>query len=325
MVEGLSIPYIKVLRPGAQTSLQDLGRLGYQSLGIAEAGAMDRYSLVQANRLLHNPDNSAALEITLVGPKLRFERAVSFSLTGADLSAQLDGHPLATGNVYKAEPGQVLSFGSRINGMRSYLAVPGGFDAPLVLGSRSTYIYAGFGGLEGRALTKDDVLSCLAEPEVDRELAPLPESFLLPPDGPRVLRVIIGPHEDRFTKEGIETFLGSSFMVTSESNRMGYRLEGPRIRHNDGPIVVSEATPLGAVQVPGQGQPVLLLRERGTTGGYTKIACIITADIDQVGQATPGSRISFRRVGVGDAHHAERERWRALDSWRPPIKEKGVK
>ncbi|MBU4567226.1 MAG: biotin-dependent carboxyltransferase family protein [Desulfarculus sp.] len=325
MVESVSIPYIKVLRPGALSSLQDLGRLGYQSLGIAEAGAMDRYSLVQANRLLNNPDNSAALEITLVGPKLCFEIAGNFSLTGADLSAQLDGRPLAPGSVYRAESGQVLSFERRINGMRAYLAVPGGFDAPLVLGSRSTYIYAGFGGLTGRALTKGDVLSCMAEPEIDRELTSLPESLLLPPDGPRVLRVIIGPHEERFTEQGIETFLGSFFEVTSESNRMGYRLEGPRIEHTLGPIVVSEATPLGAVQVPGQGQPVLLLRERGTTGGYTKIACIITADIDQVGQAMPGSRISFRRVGLKQAHHAERQRWQSLDSWRPQIEKKDAK
>lgn len=318
VTEPDSTPLIEVRHPGAQSSLQDLGRAGYQSLGIAEAGAMDIYSLVQANRLLHNPDSAAVLEITLVGPKLRFARAANFALTGADLSARLDGCPLSPGAAYGAQAGQVLSFGTRRRGMRAYMAVPGGFEAPLILGSRSTYIYAGFGGLEGRTLTKGDVLSCLWEPDLDVEPAVLPEHLQLTPDAPRVLRVIMGPQADRFTKEGIETFLGKSFEVTSQSNRMGYRLSGPRIEHTGGPIVVSESTPLGAVQVPGQGRPVLLLRERGTTGGYTKIACIITRDIDLAGQAPAGTRIRFKAVDVQEAHRAERERWLALDSWRVP-------
>ncbi|MCF8040978.1 MAG: biotin-dependent carboxyltransferase family protein [Desulfarculaceae bacterium] len=316
MAERSSTPYLRVLRPGAQSSVQDLGRPGYQSLGIAEAGAMDCYSLVQANRLLGNPDNAAALEMTLVGPKLSFERAGSFALAGADLSAKLDDCPLTPGKAYTAEAGQVVKFGARRNGMRAYLAVPGGMATPAVLGSRSTYIYAGFGGLAGRILQKGDLLHCLAEPEISHAGSNLPQSLLLPPDSPLVLRVIMGPQQERFTDQGIATFLHSTYKVTTESNRMGYRLEGPRIEHSDGPIVVSEATPLGAVQVPGQGRPVLLLRERGTTGGYTKIACIITADIDRVGQAPPGCEIRFLAVELDQAHQAERERRRLLDSWR---------
>ncbi|MCB2190092.1 MAG: biotin-dependent carboxyltransferase family protein [Deltaproteobacteria bacterium] len=315
-----SSPFIRVLQPGAQSSVQDLGRPGYQSLGIAEAGGMDCYSLVQANRLLGNPDNAAALEMTLVGPRLRFERAGGFALAGADLSAQLDGEQLAPGRAYHAAAGQILKFGPRRNGMRAYLALVGGIDTPLVLGSRSTYIYAGFGGPAGRALQKDDLLRCVSDPENFRPTQDLPPDLLLPPDGARVLRVIIGPQEERFTSEGIATFLKSTFKVTTESNRMGYRLDGPRIEHSNGPIVVSEATPLGAVQVPGQGRPVLLLRERGTTGGYTKIACIISADIDKVGQAPPGCEISFQAVELDQAHQAERERRLALDAWIPPIK-----
>ncbi|MCB2228697.1 MAG: biotin-dependent carboxyltransferase family protein [Desulfarculaceae bacterium] len=318
MTEGVA--FIRVLQPGAQSSVQDLGRPGYQSLGIAEAGGMDCYSLVQANRLLGNPDNAAALEMTLVGPRLRFQRDGSFALAGADLSARLGGEPLAPGRAYRAAAGQVLKFGPRRNGMRAYLAVPGGMDTPLVLGSRSTYIYAGFGGPAGRSLQKDDLLQCLSDPESVRATSDVPADLLLPLDGPRVLRVVIGPQEERFTSQGIATFLSSTFKVTTESNRMGYRLDGPRIEHSDGPIVVSEATPLGAVQVPGQGRPVLLLRERGTTGGYTKIACIISADIDKVGQAPPGFEISFQAVELDQAHQAERQRWLALDAWLPPIK-----
>jgi antagonist of KipI len=132
-----------------------------------------------------------------------------------------------------------------------------------------------------------------------------------------VLRVILGPHEDRFTSEGLDTFFGSSYTVTSESNRMGYRLDGPLIAHRDSPIVVSESTPLGAVQVPGQGTPVILLRERGTTGGYTKIGCVITMDIDVVSQAPPGTELRFEAVTLEEAHSAHKERWEELQDWRP--------
>ncbi|BEQ13435.1 biotin-dependent carboxyltransferase family protein [Desulfoferula mesophila] len=321
MTDNPPVTYLTVLRPGALSSVQDLGRPGYQRLGIAESGAMDTYSLVQANRLLGNPDGVAVLEMTLVGPKLRFEREGVFALTGSDLSAQLDDETLVPGRAHRAAAGQILRFGPRRNGMRAYLAVPGGFAAPLVLGSRSTYIYAGFGGPEGRALQKGDQLKCLADPAcAAASPEPLPGNLRLPPDGPRVLRVIMGPHEDRFTSRGLETFLNSSFRVTTESNRMGYRLQGPPIEHSNGPIVVSEATPLGAIQVPGQGHPVLLLRERGTTGGYTKIACIVSADIDTICQVPPGGELTFKTVGLEQAQQAERDRWRALDAWRPPLK-----
>ena len=258
MTDDIPAPLVEVLLPGVQSSLQDLGRRGYQSLGIAEAGAMDTYSLVLANRLLNNSDGAACLEITLMGPKLRFLRDVLFALAGADLSANLAGRLLLPGTVHEAKKGDILAFGARRKGMRGYLAVPGGFYAPPVLGSLSTYIYAGFGGLQGRALIKGDRLSGRADPKPQLKLEELPAGLTLPADGPRLLRVIMGPHEERFSKAGIEAFLGGAYEVTSHSNRMGYRLKGSRIEHLDGPIVVSEATPLGAVQVPGGGQPVPL-------------------------------------------------------------------
>jgi antagonist of KipI len=299
------------------TSLQDKGRFGYQFLGIAEAGAMDMFSFVAANRLVGNPDNAAALEITVLGPTLRFLNRAVFSLTGADLTAALDVKALKPGFTYLAQKGQQLSFGRRKLGVRSYLGIAGGFEAPQVLGSRSTYIYAGFGGIEGRMLAKGDILTRLppeAEPETNR----LPPKLLLPPEGSRLLRVIMGPHEDRFTSEGQNVFLNQTFQVTPESNRMGYRLAGPKISHSDSPIVVSESTPLGAVQVPGQGTPVILLRERGTTGGYTKIACIITPDLDIIAQVPPGGEVRFKSVELQVAHQLERERWKAMDTWRKP-------
>jgi antagonist of KipI len=311
-------PILEVLKPGILTSVQDCGRFGYQSLGIAESGAMDTWSLVAANRLLHNPSNAAGLEITLAGPKLRFLDSTWFSLTGADLSATLDEIALRPGACYQAREGQVLSFGLRRQGVRSYLGLPGGISVPPVLGSCSTYIYAGFGGFEGRALQKGDIIR---QGEKSREPSPphnLPSELSLAPDGPRTMRVIMGPHEDRFRDEGIQTFLSSVYRVTPASNRMGYRLEGPTIEHSQGPIVVSEATPLGAVQVPGQGQPVILLCERGTTGGYTKIACVISCDVDALAQVPDGGEINFEAVELSQAHDLESRRWQALDAWKNP-------
>jgi biotin-dependent carboxylase-like uncharacterized protein len=315
--EGATRPTIEILTHGILTTVQDRGRPGYQSLGIAESGAMDTFSFVAANRLVGNPDNSACLEITLFGPKIRFLSPTWGSLTGANLSARLNHRTLNPGTTFRAEVDDLLTFGPRRYGMRAYLAVEGGIDVPVILGSRSTYVYAGFGGHEGRPLQKGDILSAFAiECSDGPVIEGLPSDFQIRPSQPFSLRVIIGPHEDRFTSDGLRIFLSSSYIVTSESNRMGYRLKGPRITHRESPIVVSEATPLGAVQVPGQGNPVILLRERGTTGGYTKIACVITVDLNLLAQIFPGEEIYFRSVDLEEAHRLDKDHWEALESWR---------
>jgi antagonist of KipI len=317
MPEGDGRPTIEILTPGILTTVQDRGRPGYQSLGIAESGAMDIFSFVSANRLVGNPDNSACLEITLAGPKIRFLGLTWGSLTGAHLSAHLNQYPLNPGRTFKAETGDLLTFGPRVYGMRAYLAVAGGFDVPVVLGSRSTYVYAGFGGYEGRPLRKGDILSAfILEESYESAFVELPAEFQIGKCDLFPIHVIVGPHEDRFTQEGLQTFFNSRYVVMSDSNRMGYRLKGPQITHRDTPIVVSEATPLGAVQVPGQGNPIILLRERGTTGGYTKIACVITVDLDVLAQIFPGEEIYFRSVDLEEAHRYDRDRWEALGRWR---------
>lgn len=317
MVE--SRPCLVVLSSGALTTVQDLGRVGYQRLGIAESGSMDTFSAVLANRLVGNPDASAVLEITLIGPKLNFLGPTWCSLTGADLSPKLDGAPLDTGSNFLADEGQVLSFGRCRKGLRTYLAVRGGFDVPLILGSRSTYLYAAFGGYRGRALKKGDTLGALGQDWTEEcRLDRLPAALHLPEDGFRELRVVIGPHEDRFTAEGLRTFQSETYEVTPDSNRMGYRLDGPRIAHVDSPVVVSEATPLGAVQIPGEGKPVILLRERGTTGGYTKIACVIRCNVDLLAQIPAGGRLRFVPVTVDEAHELEWKRWHAMNQWKMP-------
>ena len=317
MSEGDGRPAIEIITPGVLTTVQDRGRPGYQSMGIAESGAMDIFSLISANRLVENPDNSACLEVTLVGPKIRFLRPIWGSLAGAHLSAHLNQYPLNPGRTFKAETGDLLSFGPRVYGMRAYMAVAGGFDVPMVLGSRSTYLYAEFGGYEGRPLRKGDILSAfILENGNEPTFVELPAEFQMGKCDSFHIHVIIGPHEDRFTQEGLQTFLNSRYVVMSDSNRMGYRLKGPKITHRDTPIVVSEATPLGAVQVPGQGTPVILLRERGTTGGYTKIACVIRRDIDKLAQIFPGEGIFFHSVDLSEGHRMDRERWEAFESWR---------
>jgi len=314
-------PVIEILTPGILTTVQDRGRLGFQSLGIAESGAMDTFSFVAANRLVGNPDNSACLEITLAGPKIRFLRPTWGSLTGAHLSAHLNQYPLNPGTTFKAETSDLLTFGPRLYGMRAYLAVAGGFDVPVILGSRSTYVYAEFGGYEGRPLRKGDILSAFTQEDGNGSaFVELPAEFQIgigKCDSFRI-HVIVGPHEDRFTPEGLQTFLNSRYVVTSDSNRMGYRLKGPKITHRDTPVVVSEATPLGAVQVPGQGTPVILLRERGTTGGYTKIACVIRRDLDILAQIFPGEGIFFHPVDLSEAHRLDQKRWEAFESWGKP-------
>lgn len=317
MSKGDSQPTIEILTPGILTTVQDRGRFGYQSMGIAESGAMDTFSFVAANRLVGNPDHSACLEITLVGPKIRFLNPTWGSLTGAHLSAQLNQCPLNPGISFKVETGDLLTFGPRLYGMRAYLAVVGGFDVPVVLGSRSTYVYAGFGGYEGRPLRKGDILASFTQKEnLESTFMELPAEFKIEKRDSSNIHVIIGPHEDRFTPEGLQTFLNSRYVVTSDSNRMGYRLRGPKITHRDTSIVVSEATPLGAIQVPGQGTPVILLRERGTTGGYTKIACVIRKDLDVLAQIFPGEGIFFQPVDLSEAHRLDQNRWEALNSWR---------
>ena len=283
---------------------------------------MDTLSLVAANRLVDNPDCAAALEMTVVGPRLRFLNSAIFSLTGADLSARLDEGHLSPGKPYRAAPNQILSFGKRKNGMYAYLGIMGGFDTPLVLDSRSTYLYAGFGGLNGRALLATDILWRFKRDKRGiPSLGALPAPLLLPRDGLRHVRVILGPNEERFSRKGMDTFFESEYEVTTASNRMGYRLDGPKIEHSSGPIIVSESTPAGAIQVPGQGTPVVLLRERGTTGGYTKIACTITPDIDLIAQVVPGGKMRFGAVSLAEAHEIDRHRWAALDAWKKPVYE----
>jgi len=296
---------IRVLEPGPQTTVQDAGRAGHMRYGIPPSGPVDRPSFVLANRLVGNPDGAAALEFTLMGPRLRAEAPCSLAVTGADVLVTLNDAPAPAWTTLALTAGDVVKIGAARTGVRGYVAFAGGVEVPLVLGSRATYLRGRLGGLRGRALSRDDVLHLGPGPIPRRRALP-------PPARPRwggdiVLRVVLGPQADRFTDDGVAAFLGSAYEVLPQSDRMGARLTGPRIAHARGHDIVSDGIALGAVQVPGDGQPIVLLVDRQSTGGYTKIATVCSFDIARVGQAKPGQRLRFTAVDVSLAHRLLRE------------------
>ena len=300
----MSRQILEIIEPGLLTTVQDRGRYGYQRFGVPVSGALDTFALRAANLLAGNDQGAAALEMTVLGPRIRFLDDTWFALAGADLSPTLDGVPVASWQTISAKKDSVLSFQGAQDGMRSYLAVAGGIDVPLVMGSRSTYTKAAMGGLEGRPLKAGDVLSSLdVAPGAKFIELKLPELIQAPTYGHKhQVRVILGPQEKAFTSSGIDTFLNSEYIVTIQSDRMGYRMEGPVIEHVSGPDIVSDGIPLGAIQVPGDGLPIVLLTDRGTTGGYTKIATVISTDISIFAQALPGDTITFQAIAIEDAH-----------------------
>jgi biotin-dependent carboxylase-like uncharacterized protein len=295
---------IRVLDPGPQTTVQDGGRRGQLRYGIPPSGPVDARSFTLANRLVGNADGAAGLEFTLVGPRLRAEAPCAIAVTGAEAPVTINDAPADAWTTLALAAGDVLKIGPARAGVRGYVAFAGGIDVPPVLGSRATYLRGRLGGLDGRALRRDDVLRPAGGGTARRRAVP-PRAI---PDwrGEPLLRVVLGPQADRFTEEGVATFLGGSYEVLPQSDRMGARLSGPRIAHARGHDIISDGIALGAVQVPGDGQPIVLLVDRQTTGGYTKIATVCSFDIPRVGQAKPGQRIRFSRVDVAEAQRLSR-------------------
>ena len=305
----MSVPALEIAEPGMFTTVQDRGRYGFQRFGVPVSGALDEFALRFANALVGNDDGAAGLEMTVVGPTVRFLVDTWVAVTGADLSPMLDGNELPRWRAVRVTEGSVLTFPDMRDGVRAYLAVAGGIDVPLVMGSRSTNVKARFGGYEGRPLKKGDVLSMLP-PGPEGKPAPhgAPQDFSVPTYGEsHEIRVILGPQSESFGPEGIATLLESSYEISLDSDRMGYRLEGPIINHDKGPDIVSDGNPPGAVQVPGDGIPTILLADRGTTGGYTKIATVITVDLGRLAQALPGQTVTFKEVEIEEAHKLLRE------------------
>ena len=306
---------MEIVSPGLLTTVQDLGRTGYQRYGIPVCGALDSVSLRIANILVGNRDHLAGLEITAIGPTIRFTEGATIAIVGADLEPALDGNPMPTWESVYAEAGSVLSFGMPRDGLRAYLAVAGGIEAPLAMKSRSTDLKGGFGGFGGRALAAGDAIAVGDSPyHGDASYRRLPPEISRQTTYGQYfdIRVVLGPQDSAFTEEGIYTLLNSEYTVSNDADRTGYRLEGPIIEHISGADIVSDGTALGSIQVPGGGTPIVLLSDRGTTGGYTKIATVISPDIGLIAQAMPGARIRFAQVTVEEAHQILLEQERMI-------------
>jgi antagonist of KipI len=302
---------IRILDAGPQTTVQDLGRTGQMRYGIPPSGPVDRFAFVLANRLVGNPDAAAALECTLIGPRFEMTGDGAIAVTGAEMPITVNGEPAAGWTTIALKRGDVVKLGPARTGVRSYIGFAGGLDVPLVLGSRSTYLRGRVGGVEGRALRKGDELRVFpSASKKPRRVAPqaIPDYA-----GEPTVRAVLGPQADRFTVEGLEALFGGRYEVLPQSDRMGSRLRGPRIAHARGHDIVSDGIALGSIQVPGDGQPIVLLVDRQSTGGYTKVATICSCDIWRVGQARPGQALRFHRIGVDEAHRLYRGAETALD------------
>lgn len=297
-----------VLRAGPLTTVQDRGRFGSQKFGVTVSGAMDEIALRIGNILVGNPQDAAALEISFLGPQLRVLADVVLALTGAEMEAHLDGRPVPWYQAFVARAGQLLDIRHAVRGMRGYLAVGGGIDVPLRLGSRSTSLAAAFGGFDGRPLREGDLLFVGPVVGAPSRLAgrTASENWRSVFGSPQTLRVTWGPQDDAFTESGRRTLVESTYEVTPSSDRMGCRLEGPAIEHTAGADIVSDWIPLGGIQVPGNGKPIVLLADRQTTGGYTKIATVISPDIPRLAQLRPGDRVRFQAVAVHEAQECSR-------------------
>ena len=289
---------IKVIAPGVLTTVQDGGRFGHQAAGIPEAGAMDRASLALANRLAGNPADAAALELTAFGGTFEFDGDGTIALTGADMHPLRNGSPVPMNLAIEMEPGDRLELGAAEKGVRTYLAVSGGIDVPVVLGSRSTDLKSRLGGLEGRKLKAGDVLESGAA-----ALAEAQEPFFGPvlqrlaqaanPEGITQIRFLFGPQDAMFSEEAKRTFTESIYTLSAACDRMGYRLEGPAVLSRNGTDILSEGICFGSIQVPANGQPIVMMADHPTTGGYAKIGTVLSEDLPLMAQLGPGKRICF--------------------------------
>ncbi len=302
---------LRVEEPGAQTTVQDLGRVGQLRYGIPPSGPMDRRSFVLANRLVGNADGAAGLECTVLGPRFEAQAACAVAVTGAAMPVTVNGQEAPAWTTLPLAPGDVVKLGPARAGVRAYVAFSGGLDVPEVLGSRATYLRGRLGGLDGRALRRDDVLRLFPAPPppIRRAPAAAVPDFTAEPE----IRVVLGPQADRFTDEGIRALLTSAWEMLPQSDRMGARLRGPRITHTGGHDIISDGIALGSIQVPGDGQPIALLVDRQSTGGYTKVATVVSVDVGRIGQVKPGQRLRLRAITLAEAHGALRDWQAAVD------------
>ncbi|PKV66452.1 5-oxoprolinase subunit C family protein [Pontibacter ramchanderi] len=309
---------LEIVKPGLLTTLQDRGRYGHQKEGIITSGAMDAFAYRVANMLAGNNEEEAALEITLIGPTIHFTEDQLIALTGADLSAELNGEKVRLWRPVFVKSGSTLTFGAPISGCRAYLAVSGGFAIPQVMGSYATYLQAGIGGYQGRALQAGDFIPCpgpsdtgialFAQASANTEghdytvasWTPDPQYFPTYAPNP-ILRAIKGPEFELFSETSREQVWTERFQVSAQSDRMGYRLQGVSLYLSEPTELISTAVTFGTVQVPPEGKPIVLMADHQTTGGYPRMLQVVSVDLPILAQVVPGQTISFEEVSLEEA------------------------
>jgi biotin-dependent carboxylase-like uncharacterized protein len=295
---------LKIINSGLLTTIQDYGRVGYGQYGVPAAGVMDRLAMQLANILVDNDRYEAVLEMTMMGLSFKADGNMAIAITGADMFPTVNGKRVNLYETIYLNNGDILECSYAQSGCRAYLAVSGGFDLPKVMGSKSTYLRAKIGGVNGNKIQKGDILKI--NPKNGKEyfgIRKIPEDMIPRYKNEITARVILGPEVDYFTKNGMETFLSSEYVLTDQCDRMGYRLEGPRIEHEKGSDIISNGINFGAIQIPGHGCPIIMMADRQTTGGYTKIANVITVDLPFLAQLKPGDRVKFEKIDIEEAQN----------------------
>ena len=310
---------IRILKGGMLTTVQDLGRTGYQSQGFSVAGVMDVRSFKIANLLLDNPENEAVLEFTLIGPTLEFTSATIIAITGGDFQPMLNDEPAPMYTAIYVNKGDILKFGSAKTGSRGYIAFSSYLDIPVVMGSRCTNLKSKIGGFKGRKLQAGDYIGFRIKRRYLRFfLSRKLEQEKFDDDSVKV-RVVMGPQDSKFSKQGIETFLSSEYTVTSEFDRMGCRLDGAYIAPKESSDIISDGIAFGSIQVPAHGKPIILLADRQTTGGYAKIATVASVDIPKIVQRKTDHKIRFEAITVQEAQKLYLKEQKELDKMRKII------
>ena len=291
---------IDVINGGILTTIQDSGRYGYQELGIPTSGVMDDYNYRLANILVGNKLDEAVFEMTFFGPTLKFNENLIIAITGSNMNPKINGELAPMYETIKVKKGDTLQFGKVNEGIRSYLAFGGSIDVPVVNGSKSTHIKTKMGGIEGRALkAKDEINIKKSKEETMRKI---PEKYIPKISHCNILRIVLGPQDDYFTEKGIhDLFRSGGYQVTKDFDRMGIRLKGTAIEHKETADIISDGTTFGSIQVPANGQPIILVADRQTTGGYTKIGNVITADLYKLAQMTFLDKVLFQEVTIEEA------------------------
>lgn len=314
---------IKILKAGLCTTIQDLGRIGYQQFGIPVSGVMDEFAFLIGNYLVESDKNNPVLEMQYLGTSLEFLTDISIAITGANISPKVNNKDVNMWESINIKKGDILSFGTLKNGLRTYIAFAGELDVPSLNGSKSTLIKSKMGGLDGRALKLGDEIDII-NPRLVSKKNSLSKASIPRYSHSNEIRVVLGPQDEYFKDESIAKFFESEYEITKDCDRMGMRLSGGIIEHKDKADIISDATAFGSIQVPGNGQPIILLADRQTTGGYTKLATIIKADLYKLAQMIPNDKITFKKLNIKEAQKEYKNFYNKLNKIKNEILESNI-